>query len=386
MSRAVLGGLVDKSAEWVKAVETGRLHTPKVSLLFDIARALGVEDLADLTGNVNIPIASFGGPAHTALSEVRTALTSYHLPLSGTAAADVDHLAMRLHHAWHVRHTSPDHRTQLGVLLPGLIRDAQQAVRQAQPDRRRGVRRVLAEVYQLADFYVAYQPAPELLWMVADRALSEGQEADDPYTFGGGAWAMVQALRDGARWDEAVDVATTAIEQLTPHLEHGPADWTGMVGALEAELAYVYARRGRAGLALRHLDRAQEVAQRLGGGYRHTQSSFSQPVMAAHATTVAVELRRAGEAIQAARQVDPDMIISVPRRARHLIEIARAHHHTGDLHAVYALLDKSFRTAPETLRYNGFGRSMLVDLLSGPPAGLRSDVQRLASEVGLVAA
>ncbi|HVE95885.1 MAG TPA: hypothetical protein VNA67_02710 [Pseudonocardiaceae bacterium] len=46
---------------------------------------------------------------------------------------------------------------------------------------RRAARRVLAGVYRLADFSVAYQPAPELVWLVADRAIAEAQEADDPY-------------------------------------------------------------------------------------------------------------------------------------------------------------------------------------------------------------
>jgi transcriptional regulator with XRE-family HTH domain len=41
MSRPVLGGLVGRSAEWVKAVETGRLQVPRLPMLLQIARALG---------------------------------------------------------------------------------------------------------------------------------------------------------------------------------------------------------------------------------------------------------------------------------------------------------------------------------------------------------
>lgn len=134
------------------------------------------------------------------------------------------------------------------------------------------------------------------------------------------------------------------------------------------------------------LERADRVARRLGEGYRHTQTSFSLPVMAAHATTVAVELRRAGEALRAADRVDADRIASIPRRARHLIEIARAHHQRGDRHAVYALLDKSRRTASETITYNGFARAMVLDLLAQPPSGLREDVRELAGAIGVPAA
>lgn len=243
----------------------------------------------------------------------------------------------------------------------------------------------MAGVYRLADFYVAYQPAPELVWMVADRALTEGQEADDPYAIAGGAWAMVQALRDAGRWEEAITLATDAMHQLQPHLDTAPDDWRGMIGALEAEIAYVHARRGRHGAAWAHWERADAIARQLGPNYRHTQSSFSIAVMTAHAATLGVELRRPGEALRAADNFDPDEIPSLARRSRHLIEVARAQHQRDERAATYALLNRAERTASETIRYNGFAREMLLDLTARPPAGLRLDVRELCERVGLAA-
>ncbi|GAA1940864.1 hypothetical protein GCM10009754_05170 [Amycolatopsis minnesotensis] len=346
---------------------------------------LGLGDLATLTGNgYAVPVATFAGARHSALSEVQAALTDYRIISSGRAP-DAGHLSARLRHAWEVRHGSPDHRTQLGRLLPGLIRDAQAAVRVLRTAERREARRVLAGVYQLTDFYVAYQPAPELVWMVADRALTEGEEADDPYVIAGGAWAMVQALRDGGRWEEAIDLAVHAIGQLAPYLEHGSADWRGLTGALEAEIAYVHARRGRYGDAWAHWERADRIARVLGPDYRHRQSSFSQTVLGAHATTLGVELRRPGEALRAADSFAAAEIPSLARRSRHLIEVARGHDLRGEGAAVWALLNASERTAPETIRYNGFARSMLVRLRNRPPTGLRTDVNDLCERVGLAA-
>ena len=51
MSRPVLAGLVGRSTEWLKAVENGRLQTPKLELLLRIAQALELEDLATLTAS-----------------------------------------------------------------------------------------------------------------------------------------------------------------------------------------------------------------------------------------------------------------------------------------------------------------------------------------------
>lgn len=385
MSRPVLAGLVGRSAEWLKAVESERLQVPRLPMLLRLARALELADLAALTGNGDaVPVQVFAAERHAALSAVQAALTDYWI-VPTVPTPNVDHLALRLRQAWQVRHSSSDHRTQLGAVLPGLIRDAQRAVRILQGDQRRHARRVLAGVYRLADFYVAYQPAPELVWMVADRALTEGQEADDPYAIAGGAWAMVQALRDAGRWEEAVKLAADAAHQLEPHLGGGPDDWRGICGALEAEIAYVQARRGRHGEAWAHWERANSIAQRLGPGYRHVQTSFSVPVMSAHATTLGVELRRPGEALQAAHGFDADEIPSLARRARHLIEAARAHYQRDERHAVFALLDKSERTATETIRYNGFAREMLIDLAARPPSGMREDTHALCRRVGLTA-
>ncbi|NKE55413.1 helix-turn-helix transcriptional regulator [Lentzea sp. PSKA42] len=384
MSRRVLGDLVGRSAEWVKAVENGRLQAPRLPMLLRIAHALGVQDLADLTGNGHaVPVTVFAGERHAALTAVQAALTDYHLITDATPPS-VPHLAVRLEQAWQIRHASPDHRTQLGSLLPGLIRDAQRAVRTIRGEERRDARRVLAGVYRLADFYCAYQPAPELVWLVADRAMHEALEADDPLAIGGGAWAKVQALRDAGRWDEALDVAAFGTRELEPYLNSGD-EWRGMWGALNAEVAYVHARRGRHGQAWEAWELADRVAQQLPLGYRHTQSSFSRSVMGAHATTLGVELRRPAEALRASDRTDPDTIVSVPRRARHLIEVARAHDQRGDKHAVWALLNRSERTAPETIKYNGFAREMLLELRRKPPTGLRQDVLDLCERVGIAA-
>ncbi|WP_028476103.1 helix-turn-helix domain-containing protein [Nocardia sp. CNY236] len=384
MSRPVLGGLVGRSAEWLKAVENGRIQTPRLPMLLRLARALELEDLAELTGNDHaVPVSVFAGERHSTLNDVQAALTYFRLS-PPDRAANVDHLAERLRQAWQVRHTSPDHRTQLGSLLPGLIKDAQGAARST-GDERRAARRALAGVYQLADFYVAYQPAPELVWMVADRALNEAYEADDPYTIACSAWAMVQALRDSGRWGEAIALARNAIEVLSPYLDRAETSdhWRGIAGALEAEIAYVHARRGRYGEAWEHWERADQTARQLGPKYRHVQTSFSMPVVAAHATTLGVELRRPTEALRASERFDADSIASLPRRSRHFIDVARAHFQRDESTAALTLLDKSERTAPETIRYNGYAREMLRALAERPPSGMREDVRGLCQRVGV---
>jgi hypothetical protein len=50
---------------------------------------------------------------------------------------------------------------------------------------------------------------------------------------------------------------------------------------------------------------------------------------------------------------------------------------------VYALLDAAERTAPETVRFNGYARDMLLSLAAAPPGGLREDVHALCERVDI---
>lgn len=112
------------------------------------------------------------------------------------------------------------------------------------------------------------------------------------------------------------------------------------------------------------------------------QTSFGLPVMKANAVTLGVELARGGEAMQAA-DFDPGEIASVPRRARHLIELARVYALQGEQAAVLGVLDRAARTAPETARFNGYARELTHSLMANPPTGQSAAVRSLADRVGV---
>jgi transcriptional regulator with XRE-family HTH domain len=76
MTREALGGLVGRSARWVKAIESGQLQQPKLPMLIRLAEVLKVRDLAQLTGDQSMPLTLFNGPGHPALPAVRDAVTA----------------------------------------------------------------------------------------------------------------------------------------------------------------------------------------------------------------------------------------------------------------------------------------------------------------------
>lgn len=386
MTRAVLGGLLGKSPSWVKQVEGGRLHTPKLDVILAIAEALRVRDLADLTGTQPLPTGMFIGPGHPKLPGVVAAVNAFPLAHT-TEAPPVAHLQARLARAWQARHEAPNHREVVGGLLPDLIRDAQLVVRQADTalDRRAG-QAVLSEVYSLAQFFVAYQPDSSLLWRVAERGMVAAQESENPHIIGIAAWLAAQAHRDSDHFDAADAVNADALAYLEPLLPDATDDVLAITGALRFEAGYTAARRGDTGTAWGHWDQADRLAARLPAGYYHPVTSFGQAIMGAHAVTVAVELHAGGESVRQAARSDATAIPSRPRRARHRIEQARAYQLDGQPDVALATLDQAHEAAPETIRWNGYAKKIILEEAASTVPTRRRRASELAVKVGLLAA
>jgi transcriptional regulator with XRE-family HTH domain len=382
MSREVLGGLVGKSERWVKAVELGQLQQPKLVLLLRIAEALRVRDLGQLTGDPSLPRALFTGPGHSALPDVRDAINTVSLSTVGEPAT-LDYLTARLDAAWRARHSAPDHRTVLGAVLPQLIRDARYAVRVYEGADRRRALAILAGVYNLAQFFVSYQPAADLLWRVVERSIMAAEESEDPKAFGGAVWLAVQAHRDVGDFEAAETVNREGLEVLAPRMEDADTDLRATWGALLFEAAYTAARAGEQGAAWGWFDQADEVARSLPATHYDPMTSFSRVIMSAHAVTTAVELRQGAESVRQARAAVAARIPSQPRRGRHLIEVARAWRIADEPNAMLGTLKDAYVTAPETIRYNGYARGMILELTEGPQ-DLRRDAHDLADRVGLL--
>ncbi|GAA3737939.1 transcriptional regulator with XRE-family HTH domain [Spinactinospora alkalitolerans] len=384
MTREVLAGLTGKSASWVKAVESGRLGMPKLSILLRLAEALRARNLSELTGQQSIPVDMFTGPGHERLPAVRAAVNAFPA-LTQRPAPPVAHLRARLDQAWAARHSAPNHREVLGLLLPGLITDAQLAAHQADSGRqRRAAQAVLAEVYALAQFFIAYQPAQDLLWRVAERGMVAAQDSGDAHAIGVASWLMAQAHRDAGDWDAADVVTSQTVRVLAPMLPDGPDDVLAIWGALQFEAGYTAARRGELGNAWGHWDTANDAAQRLPAAYYHPVTSFSRAIMGAHAVTVAVELRAGGESVRQAEHAPDSAIPSRPRRARHQIEQARAYHLDAQPDAALAVLDAAHDAAPETIKYNGYARRILLEELDARQSQRRQRATALADKVGLL--
>lgn len=387
MTREVLAGLLGKSAEWVKALENGRLQIPRFDTVMAIAEALRVRDLADLTGRHVNDAGLFIGPGHPRLAAVAAAVNA--MPgLSPRPAPPTAHVRARLDAAWAARHSAANHREKIGQLLPDLIRDAQLAVRHADTaTERRAAQAVLSETYSLAQFFVAYQPDSALLWRVAERGMVAAQESEDPRAIGVSAWLLAQAHRDSGpdHFDAADGITMDALGYLQPQLPDAPDRVLSIAGALLFEAGYTAARRGDTPSAWSYWDQAKKTAERLPADFYDPITSFSRVIMGAHATTVAVELHAGGESVRQAARSEATVIPSRPRRARHRIEQARAYQLDGQPDTALAILDQAHEAAPETIRYNGYAKRIILEGVEAAAPDRRRRAAVLAEKVGLLA-
>jgi tetratricopeptide (TPR) repeat protein len=381
MSRSVLGGLVGRSAEWVKAVESGRLLTPRLPMLMRLAEVLGITDLAELTGAISLPVESYTKATHEALPMVADALTEYPVVGRDDEPAPVGELADRVSQAWGLWHGTRRQRTAIAVVLPGLIRDASLATRLYDGADRRATLRSLAQVYHLAQLYLSFQPTPELLLLTGDRAMMAAQDADDPIAIGAAAWYMNHIFRDANQRHEArVELATRSAELLRP--DDGGED-LAVWGLLQLAIALSHAKVGREGDALHYWDRAARAARALGADYHHPWLIFGPGMVDAYAVTIQADLTHGGQATRAAHTLKLLAMPSATRRSFHLAETGRAYFLRRDYPATVAMLKQAWEASPDTTRFSIFARAAVTELAERNEPELRADIAQLAGNLGL---
>jgi hypothetical protein len=102
--------------------------------------------------------------------------------------------------------------------------------------------------------------------------------------------------------------------------------------------------------------------------------------------TVAVELRQGSESVRQAAAADAVTIPSRPRRARHRIEEARGYQLDGQPDVALATLEKAHEAAPETIKYNGFAKRIVLEEAESKIPARRRRASELAVKIGLLAA
>ncbi|MEU0667201.1 helix-turn-helix domain-containing protein [Streptomyces lavendulocolor] len=385
LTRPVVAGLVGRSSDWVKGIENGTIGMPRLPMLLHLAQVLGVDDVADLTGEERIASSTYAKTAHADLPMIKRALSTYRLTRRDEEPEPVAVLAGRVRAAWRLWHgpeqeRTAGHRSRIAQLLPDLLADTQHAVRALDSAERRQALALQAQVYHLAQLYLSFQPAPDLVVLTGDRAMSAAQDADSPQAIAAAAWYMNHVYRDAG---EAADARVELAEEAASLLRAEDPEHIARRGLLMLAVALSYAKIGREGQAWRYWDKADADARRLGDDYAHEWLIFGRGIVDAYALTMHNDLGHPGKALEVAAALDVGAVPSATRRSYHLIEAARAHGMRDEGVAAVHLLRKAHEESPETIQYNLHTRAALPGLVKAGPPMVREDARRLAVEIGV---
>jgi tetratricopeptide (TPR) repeat protein len=379
LSQPELARIIGRSVAWVSQVERGVRKVDRMSVLENVATALDIP-LAELAAEAPVVAAvSEEPPDARGLRLVLSGAHALRAILDGRRPPALSTLRSKSHEAWDLTHAG--RYTDLTKLLRGLVPDLETAARTLPAAQRNEAFELMAAVYQACSAALAKLGEPEAAWIAADRAMAAAEWAGNPLLVAAGAFRLVFVFLAARHYDQAEETARTAADALRSLADQGDPQAMSLWGALTLQRAVTASRVNDPDAAYQHLEQASRVAARLGEGRNDYNTEFGPANVALHEIAVAVELGDAGRALRTAGTVDTTGL-SPERRARMLIDVARAHAQRRQVHEAVAALRQAEDITPEQVRTHDLVHQVVSDVLTmqDPPS---SELRGLAGRVSV---
>jgi tetratricopeptide (TPR) repeat protein len=378
LSQPELARMVGRSVAWVSQVERGVRKVDRMSVLETVAAALDVP-LVELAAEAPVVAAVTEEPPDArGLRLVLSGAHALRAMLDGRRPSAVGTLRAKSRKAWDLTHA--ERYTDLTELLRGLVSDLETAARTVPESHQAEVFELMAATYQACSAALAKLGEPEAAWIAADRAMAAAERAGNPMLVAAGAFRLVFVFVAARHYDQAEETARTAADALQARADKGEPEAMSLWGALTLQRAVIASRVNDPDAAYGHLERAAMVAERVGEGRNDYNTEFGPANVSLYEIAVAVELGDAGRALHAAATVDTSSL-SAERRARMLIDVARAHAQRRQVTGAVAALRQAEEITPEQVRGHELVRQLVSDLLTmqDPPSG---ELRDLAARAG----
>ena len=382
LSQPELARMVDRSVAWVSQVERGVRKVDRMSVLEALAAALDVP-LAELAAEAPVVAAvTEETPGASGLRLVLSGAYALRAMLDGRRSPAVSTLRGKARKAWELTHAG--RYTELAELLRGLVPDLETAARAMAEDQRAEVFELMAATYQACSAALAKLGEPEAAWIAADRAMAAAERAGNPLLVAAGAFRLVFVFISARHYDQAEETARTAAEALWPLADGGDPQAMSLWGGLTLQRAVIAARINDPDTAYDQLERAKQIAGRLGEGRNDYNTEFGPANVGLREVAIAVDLGEAGRALVPLPTQRTPSGLSAERRARLLIEVARAHAQRRQADEAVTALLQAEQITPELVRGHVLVRQLVSDLLTmqDPPAAeLRDLARRLTAKL-----
>jgi transcriptional regulator with XRE-family HTH domain len=375
LSQPELARLIGRSVAWVSQVERGVRKVDRMSVLETVATALEVP-LYELAAEAPVVAAvSEEPPGAAGLRLVLSGTYALRAMLDGRRPPALSTLRTKGRKVWELTHAG--RYPELTDLLRALVPDLETAARALPDVQRAEVFELMAATYQACSAALAKLGEPEAAWIAADRAMAAAERAGNPMLVAAGAFRLVFVFMAARHYDQADETARTAADALQARADQGEAEAMSLWGALTLQRAVIASRVNDPDAAYGHLERAAQVAGRLGVGRNDYNTEFGPANVGLQEVAIAVDLGDAGRALRAAAAVDISGM-SAERQARLLIEVARAHAQRRQADEAVTALLRAEQITPELVRGHVLVRQLVADLLTmqDPPAAELRDLAR----------
>jgi tetratricopeptide (TPR) repeat protein len=369
--------MIDRSVAWVSQVERGVRRVDRMSVLETLAAALDVP-LAELAAEAPVVAAvTEEPPGAGGLRLVLSGAYALRAMLNGRRSPAISTLRAKARKAWELTHAG--RYTDLTDLLRDLVPDLETAARALPENQRAEVFELMAATYQACSAALAKLGEPEAAWIAADRAMAAAERAGNPMLVAAGAFRLVFVFITARHYDQAEETARTAADALGPMADQGNPQAMSLWGGLTLQRAVVAARVNDPDTAYGQLERARQIADRLGEGRNDSNTEFGPANVRLQEVAVAVELGDAGRALRAAAAVDTGGL-PAEQQARMLIEVARAHAQRRQISQAFTALLQAEQITPELVHGHQLVHQLVSDLLTmqDPPA---SELRDLAARL-----
>jgi len=396
MTQEALANRAGVSVSLVRKLEQGQRHSAQITSLHRIAEALDV-DMAALLGkpsriNDGVGDADAGVEAEgdRGIVAIREALIT---PSDDGAVADLDALNRQSTYAWDAFvHSKYE---DLGRLLPGLIAAIRATIRE-NPGAEACA--IASEVYHTAATMLALLGYVDLGYIAMERAIDFADQAGDPLrrTVASGRMSWLLLHHTGGA-EMAMRLAVSEADQVEPRHNRAPAAEIAAWGGLLIDAAVAAARAGQPAEAADLLNQAETAATDLQAtthGRGAATGYYGRPVFGAALVVMqqvdtAVVTGQHGQALKIAGRMPPvaapEANLPLDWKSRHLADIAAAQMNTRkDQEATETLLAIE-RLSPDWIRYQGYPRAIVAELLGRELRARTPLLRGLAERLGVVA-
>jgi tetratricopeptide (TPR) repeat protein len=265
-----------------------------------------------------------------------------------------------------------------------LLADAQLAVAACQEADRPKVTRLLALSYQAAASVLGKAGELDMAWIAAERGMNAAEAADSPAVRGSLIRSVAFTLLSAGRFQPAMRLVESGAAYLESEIA-GDSTTISVYGMLFLAGSMAAARFGDSRRTADYLNEANNAAQRLGKDANHLWTAFGPTNVAIHRVNTAAELGDIQTVLDSGLTLNTD---AVPheRRARYLLDVARAYSLVGNRDDALGALIAAERIAPEQIRQHYLSRKVALTLIRSTAGKPSIELDKFATRVNALGA